>query len=111
MDPVYVLAVFNLECAWEGLPPTYRIYVGDELFAERTWDYVGFDSIESLQIQAPPGEYVVRLEAVPPNLASFHWSAHSVAKGPAHWHTPRRSKNGFLKEAVIEIKSCEPENS
>lgn len=111
MDPVYVLAEFNLECAWEGLPPTYRIYVGDELFAERTWDYVGFDSVESLQIIAAPGEYLVKIESVPPNLASFHWTEHRIAKGSAFWHTPRRSKNGFLKEAVLEITPCVPENS
>jgi len=85
VETVFVKALFDLDCDWEGLPPVYRIYVGDELFAERTWRWTDCYLEEMLQISAPPGQYAIRVEPVGPNLARFRSSNHRVAYGPGQW--------------------------
>jgi len=85
MEPVFVKAVFDLDCDWQGLPPAYRIYVEDELFAERTWRWTEEYIEEMLQILALPGRYQVKLEPLQPNLAHFHPSNHKIEYGPARW--------------------------
>lgn len=85
MEPVFVKAVFDLDCDWEGLPPSYRIYVDDELFTERTWRWTSEYLEEILQIQAPPGKYQIRLEPIGPNLAQFHQRNFRIEYGPGRW--------------------------
>ena len=80
--------MFDLDCEWEGLPPTYRIYVNDELFAERTWTWVDHYLTEMLQISAPPGVYQVRVEPVSPHLSKFTATNHKVEYGPGCWRDP-----------------------
>jgi len=87
-NTVFVKAVFDLDCDWEGLPPVYRIYVNDELFTERTWCWTDQYLEEILQIQAPPGQYQVRVEPVGPNLAHFRATNHRVEYGPGRWLSP-----------------------
>ena len=67
MEPIFVKAHFDLYCDWEGLPPSYRVYVNDELFAERTYIWTDQYLNEMLQISAPPGRYQVRVELIKPN--------------------------------------------
>lgn len=72
MTKQFVRVLCDIYCEWEGLAPTYRVYVNDELFAERTW--IWEDNLfleELLQIEADPGEYTIRHELVPPNLATL----------------------------------------
>jgi hypothetical protein len=73
MHKEYVRVVCNVYCRWEGLPPNYRVYVNDELFTERTWTWDNSEIYlqETLQIEAKPGEYQIRYELVPPNLAEI----------------------------------------
>ena len=85
MDTVFVRALFDIDCDWEGLPPSYRVYVNDELFAERTWAWTDCYLTEMLQIQAPPGKYHVRIEKVGPSLAEFRTANHRIEHGPACW--------------------------
>ena len=85
MESVFIKAMFDLHCDWEGLAPIYRIYVNDELFAERTFIWTDNYLAEMLQIQAPPGRYSVRLETVGPNLAKFHVENHRIEHGQARW--------------------------
>lgn len=85
MDDVFVLAQFDIDCDWEGLPPVYRIYFNDELFAERTWHWTDAYLQENLQVLAPPGLYQVRVEPVGPNLAHFRVANHQIEIGPGHW--------------------------
>ena len=55
---------FDLFCEFDGEPPRYRIYVGNELFTERTFKWpVNTYLTEILQIDAPPGQYKWRLES------------------------------------------------
>jgi hypothetical protein len=95
VDTVFVKAVFDLDCDWEGLPPVYRIYVNDELFTERTWRWTEHYLEEILQIQAAPGRYRVRVEPVGPNLARFLADNHRVEHGPGQW----------LDSEILEIRS------
>lgn len=82
---MFVTAWFDLDCEWEGLPPIYRIYVNDELFAERTWNYTDHYLSEMLQIQAAPGRYEVSVRSVGPNLAEFTVTNQRVEYGPGQW--------------------------
>jgi hypothetical protein len=85
MEPQFVRAVFNLDCEWQGLDPVYRIYVNDELFAERTFAWTNCFLEEHLQISAVPGNYRVRVEPVGPQIARFVTGGHRIEHGPARW--------------------------
>ena len=93
MESVFVRAHFDIDCEWEGLPPVYRVYVNDELFAERTWVWTDCYLEEMLQISAPPGTYRVRVETVEPTLGRFHTSNYRVGWGPGQ----------FVKKGLLEI--------
>jgi hypothetical protein len=56
----------DVSVSWQGKPPSYRVYVNDEMFTERTWIWQEEYLEEMLQISAPPGEYQLRWELVPP---------------------------------------------
>jgi len=90
--PQYIRAVFDLDCDWEGLPPVYRIYVENELFAEREYPWTDHYTEEVLQIKSTPGVVVVRLELVPPALAQFRTSNHRIEVGNAVWVDDTRIK-------------------
>lgn len=82
MAKQFVRVVCNVYCEWEGLPPNYRVYINDELFTERTWNWAeNFYLEESLQINADPGEYQIRYELVPPHLADLRVSKPMVTYG------------------------------
>lgn len=84
----FVRVLCDVYCDWEGLPPNYRLYVNDELFAERTWIWTDHYLEELLQIQAQPGEYRIRHELVAPHLASMQVRNIRVDHGPAHIAPP-----------------------
>jgi hypothetical protein len=84
MSKQFVGLSCNVWCKWEGLPPTYRVYLDDELFTERTYrlnDDVYL--LENLEIYAEPGEYQLRYELVPPNLAKLQVSIPIIRHGAA----------------------------
>lgn len=83
MAKKFVRILSNIDCDWEGLSPIYRLYVNDELFAERTWIWTDSRLEENLQINAEPGEYTIRYELIEPNLATFKIGNLSVDYGPA----------------------------
>jgi hypothetical protein len=94
-NTVFVKAVFDLDCDWEGLPPVYRIYVNDEMFAERTWRWTDSYLEEMLQIEAAPGQYQIRVEPVGPHLARFSTKNHRIEHGPGQW----------IRTDTLEIRS------
>ena len=83
MDKKFVRILSNIDCKWEGLAPTYRLYVNDELFSERTWIWRDSSIQEALQIEAVPGDYVLRYELVAPHLAEMLIGELQVDTGPA----------------------------
>jgi hypothetical protein len=84
MDKKFVRVVADVDCEWEGLYPNYRVYVNDELFAERTWRWTDCYLEENLQISAEPGVYDLRWELVPPHLAQLKVTNIRVQHGPGY---------------------------
>jgi hypothetical protein len=84
MTRKFVRVLADVHCTWEGLDPTYRVYVNDELFAERTWRWPNAYLEEILQIEAEPGKYHLRWELVPPHLAELQVRNVRVDLGPAN---------------------------
>jgi hypothetical protein len=83
MSRHFVSVLADVDCEWEGLNPIYRVYVNDELFAERTWLWTTEYLEEMLQIDAEPGDYVLRWELVKPHLAQIKIQNVRVDQGPA----------------------------
>jgi hypothetical protein len=82
MTKQFVQVLADINCEWEGLNPVYRVYVNDEIFAERTWRWTDCYLEEMLQIAAEPGEYNIRVELVPPHLAQLQVTNIRVESGP-----------------------------
>lgn len=80
----FVKVVSDVFCDWEGLAPTYRVYVNQELFAERTWIWTDEYLEEMLQIQADPGKYLITYELLSPNLAQLTVKNMRVVQGEAN---------------------------
>ena len=83
MTKQFVRVLCDVDCEWESFNPIYRAYVNDELFAERTWRWTDMYLQEALQIEAEPGEYLIRFELVPPCLARLSVTNMRVDYGPA----------------------------
>lgn len=64
MNKEFVTVVCDVFCDWQDQPPVYRVYVGNELFTERTFIWTEHYLEEMLQIYAPPGKYQIRYEVV-----------------------------------------------
>ena len=90
MSKKFVRVLADVYCDWEGLNPDYRVYVNDELFAERTWRWTDAYLEEMLQIEAEPGKYRLRWELVQPCLAQLTVTNVRVDLGPG------RVKNNVL---------------
>ena len=82
MNKKFVRVLADVDCEWEGLNPVYRVYVNDELFAERTWYWGDSYLEEMLQIEADPGEYYIRFDLVRPHLAQLTVKNIRVDFGP-----------------------------
>ena len=83
MNKQFVRLYCNIDCDWEGLAPIYRLFVNDELFAERTWIWNDSSLQEIIQVEAEPGVYTIRYELVPPHLAKFKVNRLTTDYGPA----------------------------
>jgi len=80
----YVRILCDIYCKSEGTPnPRYRVFVNDELFAERTWIWQDVYLEEALQIEARPGLYPIRIELVEPNVGKLKVKNIRVDHGPA----------------------------
>jgi hypothetical protein len=78
----FVKVLFDVHCDWEGSAPDYRVYVNDELFTERTFNFTDAYLEEMLQIEAPHGNYKIQCELVPPAIASLRVENMRVEVGP-----------------------------
>lgn len=82
MTKQFIRLLADVTCTWTGANPTYRVYVDQELFAERTWIWTDSYLEECLQIEAEPGEYRVCYELVSPHQATVHVKNLRVDHGP-----------------------------
>lgn len=78
----FIRVLCDVDCSWTETPPVYRVYVDDELFAERTWRWRDAYLEEMLQIEAEPGEYVISYELVEPRDATITVTNMRVDYGP-----------------------------
>ena len=85
MDTKFVKVLFDLECDWEAFEPEYRVYVNDELFAERTYRWKDpYYLTEMLQVEGEPGLYDIKLEILGPQHSEFKVSNTRIAYGPGN---------------------------
>ena len=85
VESKFVIVQMDVYCEWDETAPSYRVYVNDELFCERTYIWRDSYLTENLQIQAEPGEYTIRLESVPGHAANFRVENRRVKLGPGRW--------------------------
>jgi hypothetical protein len=72
MAKQFIKVLADVSCSWHGNPAIYRVFVNDELFAERSWIWKPTQYLEEmLQIEAEPGEYIIKYELVSPDYAKF----------------------------------------
>ena len=77
-----VIVSADVSVEWQGDTPNYRVYVGDELFTERTWIWQDHYLQERLVINAPPGKYNLRWELVPPAQGTIEVKNVRIEPGP-----------------------------
>ena len=63
--------------------PRYRVWIDDELFAERRWIWQDQCLEENIWFRARPGRYTVRMELVGPDQAWVHVTNYQIRSGPA----------------------------
>ncbi|CAB4163913.1 hypothetical protein UFOVP1146_269 [uncultured Caudovirales phage] len=80
----FVLVKADVHCSWSKAPPRYRVYVNDELFAERTWIWRDVYLEENLQITADVGDYVISFHLIKPHRAELRVENVRVDIGPGH---------------------------
>ncbi len=90
----FIRVLFDVHCDWTGQAPDYRVYVNDELFTERTFNFNDAYLQEMLQIEAPEGNYRIHCELVPPALAKLRVENMHVEYGP-----------GTVKGDVLRIRN------
>ena len=88
----FIRVLCDVDCSWTETPPVYRVYVDDELFAERTWRWRDEYLEEMIQIEAEPGEYVISYELVNSPGATLRVLNMRVDSGP-----------GKIKENLLKI--------
>ena len=77
---------------WQGDPPNYRVYVGGEMFTERTWIWREQDLEEMLVINAPAGKYNLRWDLVPPAQGKIEVTNIRIVHGSDHAHLKKDSQ-------------------
>ena len=90
----FIRVFFDVHCEWTGQAPIYRVYVNDELFTERTYNFTDAYLQEMLQIEAPHGNYQINCELVPPAFAKLRVENMHVDFGP-----------GTIKGNVLRIRN------
>jgi hypothetical protein len=78
----HVLVRCDVYCDWQDQPPVYRLFVGGELFAERTYIWREQYLEEMIPIYAEPGKYEIRYELVPPSTGALNIKNLRVESGP-----------------------------
>lgn len=82
MQTFDVVATCEIHCEWWHREPRYRLYVGNELFAERTWIWNNMHLEEMLTVRGVAGRYPVRLENVDADHSVFKLRNLRITAGP-----------------------------
>jgi len=83
MSKKAILVRADIECQIAGPAPTYRAWLDQDLFTERTWRFEDHQALEELwQIKARPGRYKLRYELIGPgHLTIRSWQVVQGAAG------------------------------
>ena len=65
MNTQSVIVLCDVDIEYSGESPVYRLYVGSELFTERTWIWPNEYLTENITIEAPYGLYQIKYELLP----------------------------------------------
>ena len=82
MSKKFVFVECDVYCQGWTNPPSYRAFVNNELFTERTWIWPNMHLEECFQILANPGKYYIRYELLPGTQASIQLLNWRVITGP-----------------------------
>lgn len=82
MESQFVHVRCDVFCNNWAEPPSYRAFVNNELFAERTWIWTDDHLREAFQILAAPGKYRIRYELVPGSQGQLTTKNWEVVYGP-----------------------------
>jgi len=84
MEKQFVQVACNVHVEWSGLrAPSYRLYVNNELFTERTWRWRNVALDELIQLEVPAGKYKIIYELLDKKDAVIKVENMRVIKGPA----------------------------
>ncbi len=92
MNRQSVVVCADVSVEWQGDPPNYRVYVGNEMFTERTWIWQEQYLEELLVVNAPPGKYNLRWELVPPAQGTIEVKNIRIEHGSDHAHLKKDSQ-------------------
>ena len=90
----------DVSVEWQGDPPNYRIYVGNEMFTERTWIWQEQYLEEMLVVNAPPGKYNLRWELVPPAQGTIEVKNVRIEHGSDHAYIKKDSQLRITDEST-----------
>jgi hypothetical protein len=100
MNRKEVLVRADVSVEWQGDPPKYRVYVGDEMFTERTWIWQEQYLEEILVVNAPPGKYNLRWELVPPAQGTIEVTNIRIEHGADHAYIKKDSQLRITDEST-----------
>ena len=100
MNRQSVVVRADVSVAWQGDPPNYRIYVGNEMFTERTWIWQEQYLEEMLVVNAPPGNYDLRWELVPPAQGKIEVTNIRIEHGLDHARIEKNSQLRITDEST-----------
>jgi hypothetical protein len=95
----FVQVLCDVDCEWQLPHPRYRVFVNNEMFAEREWRWTNSTLEELIQIQAEPGEYCIRVQMLPHESAELKVKNLRVKHGSA-------TVDGW----TVTIHPCDSEN-
>lgn len=85
-----VIVTCDVHMEYTGEHPVYRLYVGDELFTERTWIWTNDYLNECITLEAPYGLYPITYELLPHPNAQLTVKNQKIVSGPARWRKNMR---------------------
>ena len=100
MNRQSVVVCADVSVEWQGDPPNYRVYVGNEMFTERTWIWQEQYLEEMLVVNAPPGKYNLRWELVPPAQGTIEVKNVRIEHGSDHAYIKKDSQLRITDEST-----------
>ena len=83
METQFLQVACKVHINWSGLrAPSYRLYVNNELFTERTWKWRNVALDELIQLEVPAGKYKIIYELLDKKDAVMTVENMRVIQGP-----------------------------